>query len=258
MASKWYYSHEDREYGPFTPSELRQLAAAGKLLPGDLVGQRGRPNWVPAQRVRGLFPPMGIIQPAPAPDLEVRWQPGVTPPIPLAKEPLPPEPPADPLFGLELDSDDFLETEAAGLDQVAQVAQAPEPWFYRFLERYAKASIRGGVALGLLLGTLVLVWRLTAPKEEDLLRSLMGQLGGDLKALGLGDLGDVGDVGGRKALGGLRDKDDLGSKVMWWVWTVLLPIITTAVVMLFAFLQAAAILLVLDIGRSLRTARSRR
>ncbi len=244
MVGKWYYSHDGTEYGPYSPKELRELVLAGKLLATDLIGQRGKPRWIPAQKVRGLFPPKGILV-ADKP----RAKPVLTPPIPLADEPLPPEPPADLLFDLEPEPDDLHEIDAAGVVTIVE----PEPWYYRFLERYAKASLPGGVLFGILMGILVLVWRLIAPDLESMLMGPLGglgdnlkQLGNEMKQLGLGDLGDLGPIGVPKAA------PDTGAKVMWWVWTVLLPIITCTVIVLFAFLQAAVILLVLDIGRSLR------
>jgi len=244
MAGKWYYSHEGTEYGPYSPKELRELVLAGKLLPTDLIGQRGRSRWTPAQKVRGLFPPKGILVTE-----KGRAKPGVMSPIPLANEPLPPEPRADLLFDLEPEPDDLPEAEASGIVTIVE----PEPWYYRFLERYAKASLAGGVLCGILLGVLVLVWRLTAPDPEALMRSLLGPMGGlgndlkqlnnEMKQLGIGDLGN---------LGGLNKTEDASDKVMWCIGTVLLPIITCAAIVLFAFLQAAVVLLVLDVGRSLR------
>lgn len=52
---EWYYAHENERAGPVPPVELKQLAAAGELLPDDLVWREGMDEWVAARNVRGLF-----------------------------------------------------------------------------------------------------------------------------------------------------------------------------------------------------------
>ena len=57
MADEMYYKHGGRQHGPVTGAELKELAAAGKLLPDDLIWKEGMEKWVPARSVKGLFPP---------------------------------------------------------------------------------------------------------------------------------------------------------------------------------------------------------
>ena len=42
--------------GPVSPENLRELAASGRLRASDLVWKQGLETWVPAARVKGLFP----------------------------------------------------------------------------------------------------------------------------------------------------------------------------------------------------------
>ena len=75
-AGTWYYARGGQQQGPVTDADLRRLAAAGELSPGDLVWQPGMAQWTPAARVPGLLPPAA----APLPRTG-----GATPP------PLPPQ-----------------------------------------------------------------------------------------------------------------------------------------------------------------------
>lgn len=63
MADELYYKHGGQHYGPVTGAELKELAAAGNLLPDDLIWKEGMEKWVPARSAKGLFPPA----PAPTP-----------------------------------------------------------------------------------------------------------------------------------------------------------------------------------------------
>lgn len=55
MAGMWYYSDKKEQKGPISFDELRQLAQAGRIRPGDLVWQEGTKDWVRASLVDGLF-----------------------------------------------------------------------------------------------------------------------------------------------------------------------------------------------------------
>src|SRR6267154_965691 len=55
MDPGYYYSREGQQFGPVPGEQLKQLAAAGKLQPDDLVWKEGMANWVQASRVKGLF-----------------------------------------------------------------------------------------------------------------------------------------------------------------------------------------------------------
>lgn len=60
----WYYAKGGQQLGPFTLTQLRQFAAAGVLLPTDLVWEADARDAVPASSVPELFPP---AHPAPTP-----------------------------------------------------------------------------------------------------------------------------------------------------------------------------------------------
>lgn len=56
MADEWHYSAGGTPpIGPVSAGELRELAAAGKLAPTDLVWKEGLAEWVPASKLKGLF-----------------------------------------------------------------------------------------------------------------------------------------------------------------------------------------------------------
>jgi hypothetical protein len=75
-----------QRFGPVAAHQLKALAAAGQLLPTDLVWREGMADWRPASQCKGLFsatPPAAIpvAVPANAP------QPGGRQPVPLAPRP---------------------------------------------------------------------------------------------------------------------------------------------------------------------------
>jgi hypothetical protein len=55
MSTDWYYNSNGQRMGPVSESEIRSLAATGRLSGPDLVWQAGTPDWVPASSVAGLF-----------------------------------------------------------------------------------------------------------------------------------------------------------------------------------------------------------
>lgn len=57
MATEWFYSHGEDRRGPVSETELKALAADGRLRPDDLVWQAGMEAWTAAARVPGLLPP---------------------------------------------------------------------------------------------------------------------------------------------------------------------------------------------------------
>ena len=77
MAEQWYYAKNNETHGPVSSSELRQLAQDGKLTPTDHIWKQGMIDWVPADRVKGLFveketastpsPPSPTSSPSPQP-----------------------------------------------------------------------------------------------------------------------------------------------------------------------------------------------
>jgi hypothetical protein len=65
---EWYYAKGDKQQGPVSSSELKQLAASGQLVPDDLVWREGMSEWVEARNVRGLFEgPPKVAEPLPGP-----------------------------------------------------------------------------------------------------------------------------------------------------------------------------------------------
>ena len=57
MAQNWYYAAGEQKLGPYSASQLRQLAATGQLRPTDMVWKEGMKQWAAAGSVKGLFPP---------------------------------------------------------------------------------------------------------------------------------------------------------------------------------------------------------
>lgn len=56
MSSLWYYAHDKNKLGPFSQGQLKEMAAAGTILPIDTVWQEGVRQGVLASRVKNLFP----------------------------------------------------------------------------------------------------------------------------------------------------------------------------------------------------------
>jgi hypothetical protein len=59
VAVQWYYSRDGERYGPLTGEQLKQMAGTGELQPADLVWNETLSDWVPATRIKGLFPKAG-------------------------------------------------------------------------------------------------------------------------------------------------------------------------------------------------------
>lgn len=51
----WYYAHGDTERGPLTTSQIKALAAAGKIQRDDFVWKEGMETWATARDVAELF-----------------------------------------------------------------------------------------------------------------------------------------------------------------------------------------------------------
>lgn len=67
QSAAWYYEKNGQRCGPYSASQLKQLATAGGLSPTDLVWKESFSDWVSASRVKGLFPPSPVIEAAHAP-----------------------------------------------------------------------------------------------------------------------------------------------------------------------------------------------
>jgi DNA-directed RNA polymerase subunit RPC12/RpoP len=57
---QWMYFMNGQQYGPVSSREMRQLAADGKLAPTDRVWREGLAEWIPAAKLKGLFPIDGV------------------------------------------------------------------------------------------------------------------------------------------------------------------------------------------------------
>jgi len=86
VADRYYYSHAEQKLGPCSDQQLKDLAAAGGILPTDTVWKEGIERGVDAGKVKNLF------RAAPArPPVEVEPEP-VAPAGPALAEPPVPAP----------------------------------------------------------------------------------------------------------------------------------------------------------------------
>lgn len=67
MAEEWYVGSNGQQSGPFTPQQLRQMAAFSQLSKTDLIWKEGLANWVPCSAVKGLFPAAADFSPTSSP-----------------------------------------------------------------------------------------------------------------------------------------------------------------------------------------------
>ena len=63
MTNGWYYGDQNKRFGPFSPSQLKDLADRGTILPIDTVWKDGVAEGVSARRVKNLFPPIAPVTP---------------------------------------------------------------------------------------------------------------------------------------------------------------------------------------------------
>jgi hypothetical protein len=59
MKSQWYYTRNGDRMGPVDSRDLRRLAAAGAISPGDFVWREGMAGWEKAAAIPGLLPSPG-------------------------------------------------------------------------------------------------------------------------------------------------------------------------------------------------------
>lgn len=57
MASEWYVEDNDRAIGPFSVSQMKAQAAAGRIKPDTRVRKGKRGKWIAAKQVQGLHAP---------------------------------------------------------------------------------------------------------------------------------------------------------------------------------------------------------
>jgi hypothetical protein len=65
--SQWYYSSGGTQNGPVDDAALKELAKNGGLTPTDMVWKEGMGEWLPASKLKGLFPAGTEAAPAPMP-----------------------------------------------------------------------------------------------------------------------------------------------------------------------------------------------
>ena len=67
MGPQWHYLQDGKQHGPITEADLKQLVAAGKVKPTDLVWKQGMPQWVAVSSVAGMLPPTSPVAAVPPP-----------------------------------------------------------------------------------------------------------------------------------------------------------------------------------------------
>jgi uncharacterized RDD family membrane protein YckC len=67
MSEEWYYTVAGQQIGPVSGSELKLLASRGKITRNDMVWKEGMSDWVPAEKLKGLFVGSGTASPPPLP-----------------------------------------------------------------------------------------------------------------------------------------------------------------------------------------------
>jgi len=100
MSSQWFYRKGTARFGPVSGAEIKKLAVAGELVETDLVRGVGMTEWVPASRIKGLFPssvakPAAPKKPEAKPDVKKPVKQTVAPP-PLPTVPAAAAPTVDP------------------------------------------------------------------------------------------------------------------------------------------------------------------
>jgi hypothetical protein len=152
MAEGWFCTRQGTESGPYTPAQLKQLADAGQLQPGDEVWKGGMTKRVPARAVKGLFaaagqPPTRSPSATAAP---AKQEEELVELIAAEPEPMP-QPYARPAYGQPPVS--FAAPAApAGPMQAEVVEDEPEPIGGEPAPRRRKRRKRVGPGLGLWLG----------------------------------------------------------------------------------------------------------
>jgi hypothetical protein len=63
----WYVKRDGQKYGPYTSTQLVEMARKGQVLPVDWVARGDNDNWIPATQVKGLFPAQATTAPPPLP-----------------------------------------------------------------------------------------------------------------------------------------------------------------------------------------------
>lgn len=81
-SNSWFYAQGGQSVGPVSVDTLRQMVAAGRLRPSDLVWREGMTQWATMSSIRGFLPAQG---PAPA---HAHAPPPAAAPQPAAPQPV--------------------------------------------------------------------------------------------------------------------------------------------------------------------------
>lgn len=76
MPSNWYVVLPDRELGPYSSAQIKQMAASGQLKAEDLLRRADRTKPVIARKIQGLFPESEALSPPPIPETATRQEGG--------------------------------------------------------------------------------------------------------------------------------------------------------------------------------------
>jgi hypothetical protein len=112
MADQYYFSHDGNPFGPFSATQLRGMAAGGRIGPTDLVWKEGTGQKVAAARVKNLFA-VGEAVAAPQPPRDA---------APARETPSDPQTPATAIQGTAFGRDPEVE-----LVKEAAATSPPEP-----------------------------------------------------------------------------------------------------------------------------------
>ncbi len=63
MTDKWFVAVEGKQYGPYSPDDLRGMTQSGRLQPDDLVWREGMREWEPARRALPELMPAAASRP---------------------------------------------------------------------------------------------------------------------------------------------------------------------------------------------------
>lgn len=119
MAHEWYVQHGGKQYGPMSPSNLKKLAAEGRISPVTQVRLGAEGAWVPASKVQGLF--AAAKAPSSATGASSAQQ-AAPPPPPMAEPPRFAQPVAPPK------ADPLLAAASTQARPLAANGMAPPPW----------------------------------------------------------------------------------------------------------------------------------
>jgi len=85
MSDEWYCSRKGKQVGPFSLTQVKQFITTGKLKRTSLVWTQALGDWIPAEQVAELYPPVA----APPPVSARTTPPPVVHPTTVSSEPMP-------------------------------------------------------------------------------------------------------------------------------------------------------------------------